>query len=76
MELSPGLTNGPEYDLKLLIPLQLFNIQMDNKSVAATAGMVSIAAILGAPITVVATGAALIGYYALTDKSSKNTSKK
>jgi len=42
----------------------------------ATAGMVSIAAILGAPITVVATGAALIGYYALTDKSSKNTSKK
>jgi hypothetical protein len=49
---------------------------MDNKSVAATAGMVSIAAILGAPITVVATGAALIGYYALTDKSSKNTSKK
>lgn len=49
---------------------------MDNKSVAVTAGMVSIAAILGAPITVVATGAALISYYALTDKSSNDTAKK
>jgi FlaG/FlaF family flagellin (archaellin) len=62
--------------LNCSIPSQLLKIHMDNKSVAATAGMVSIAAILGAPITVVATGAALISYYALTDKSSKDITKK
>ena len=62
--------------LNCSIPSQLLNIHMDNKSVAVTAGMVSIAAILGAPITVVATGAALISYYALTDKSSNDTAKK
>ena len=62
--------------LNCLAPSQLLKIHMDNKSVAVTAGMVSIAAILGAPITVVATGAALISYYVLTDKSSKDTVKK
>lgn len=49
---------------------------MDKKSVAASAGILSIAAILGAPAIGVATGAALISYYVLTDKSSNDTTKK